>query len=293
MFKRLTNRIINIVCLMRVNQWIKNFFVYVALIFSLNLTDWLLLGKATIAFLAFCLLSSGVYIFNDINDLNQDRNHPKKKNRPLAAGRINIKPAVFLCILLIILGLYIGWKLSLIFLVVILVYLVNNILYTLLLKKIVILDVMSIALGFFLRVYAGAVVIDVKASNWLLIAAALLALFLALGKRRYELLSLSPSSRRVLEQYDVKFIDQMIAAITATILLSYALYTVSPETVSRFGTDSLLFTLPWVIYGIFRYLYLLHLQEEGGDPTELLYKDKPLLICVLSWVLFVIILIYR
>jgi len=278
---------------MRVNQWIKNFFVYVALIFSLNLTDWLLLGKATIAFLAFCLLSSGVYIFNDINDLNQDRNHPKKKNRPLAAGRINIKPAVFLCILLIILGLYIGWKLSLIFLVVILVYLVNNILYTLLLKKIVILDVMSIALGFFLRVYAGAVVIDVKASNWLLIAAALLALFLALGKRRYELLSLSPSSRRVLEQYDVKFIDQMIAAITATILLSYALYTVSPETVSRFGTDSLLFTLPWVIYGIFRYLYLLHLQEEGGDPTELLYKDKPLLICVLSWVLFVIILIYR
>lgn len=282
--------------LLRVNQWIKNLFIFAAIIFSLNLNNLDLLLLTIIGFLSFCLLSSAVYIFNDIQDAERDRNHPSKKYRPIAAEQISVKHAYLIALILLVST----FSISLFFLapgfaLIMLIYLVNNIIYTLYIKNIVILDVMSIALGFFLRVLSGAVIINVEASSWLLIFTGLLALFLGFGKRRNELVLLSDDAeihRGVLADYDIQFIDQIISVVTAGLLLSYTLYTVADETVAHFGSKDLIMTVPFVLYGIFRYLYLIYHKLEGGDPTRLSYQDRPLLVTVVLWLLAVIWIIY-
>ncbi|MDD3363614.1 MAG: decaprenyl-phosphate phosphoribosyltransferase [Syntrophomonas sp.] len=281
--------------LLRINQWIKNFFVFIPLIFSLNLFNLPILEKSLEGFICFCLMSSSVYIFNDIKDIEQDKVHPRKKFRPIAAGQISPRIASMIMVILIILslGLAIHFTPNA-FTIVLVLYLLNNILYTIWVKHIVILDVMSLSLGFFLRVYSGAVVIRVEASDWLLIFTALLTLFLGFGKRRseLELIKDAVDHRTVLQYYSIKYIDQMIGIVTAGLILAYMLYTLSPETVEHFGTKGLVLTVPFVLYGVFRYLYLIYVKSEGEDPTKLSYQDKPILITVVIWLIAVIAIIY-
>lgn len=282
--------------LMRINQWIKNLFVFIPLIFSLNLFDLLMLEKSLLGFVCFCLMSSGVYIFNDIKDLEHDKLHPRKRHRPIASGQITLGNANVLMAILISVSLYLAIRFTPeAFTIVLFAYLANNVIYTFWVKHMVILDVMSLALGFFLRVYSGAVIINVEASDWLLIFTALLTLFLGFGKRRSELELTGDTAeyRTVLQYYSVKFIDQMIGIVTAGLILAYMLYTLSAETVQHFGTKQLILTVPFVLYGVFRYLYLIYIKFEGEDPTKVVYQDKPIFITVLLWLITVIIIIYR
>jgi len=281
--------------LVRPSQWIKNTVVLAGLIFAGEALSGSKSLLALEAFVAFCLLSSAVYIMNDIVDRERDRLHPLKKNRPLAAGTISIGSAfslgVILCVGGIILSLLIGPE----FLVVALAYFVLNIAYTLSLKNIVIIDVMAIATGFVLRAVAGAVAIEVIISEWLLISTFVLALFLGLGKRRHELISLekeASSHRRILARYSPYLLDQLIGVVTASTVITYLFYTLSPEVHAKLGTAYLFVTIPFVIYGIFRYLYLVHKEDKGGSPTHVLLTDLPLLIDVLLWLASIVLILY-
>lgn len=280
---------------MRIQQWIKNLFIFAALIFSAHLFKIDDLFLTIGGFILFSLSVSGVYIFNDIIDLENDKLHPIKSKRPLPAGKLNIKTAIILSVILILTGLLGAFLLKTNFGVVLLIYVVLNILYTYQLKSIVILDVMTIAAGFVLRVIAGAVLIGVPTSEWLIICTILLSLFLGFSKRRHELTILdvqANSHRSVLQHYNPYFLDQMIGIVTATTVMSYALYTISEETVKKFGTTHLIYTVPFVLYGIFRYLYLVHKKEAGGNPTKLALNDLPLLLTIILWISAVTIIIY-
>jgi len=281
---------------MRLQQWIKNLFLFAALVFSERLfqvDEFLITVKG---FLAFSLLSSAVYIFNDITDIEHDKQHPVKSQRALPSGRLSVSSAYVSALILAAVGLLAGFLLRYEFGLVLVVYLVINVLYSIRLKNTVILDVMAIAAGFVLRVVGGAVLIDVPTSVWLLICTVLLSLFLGFSKRRHELTILevhAQNHRSVLQYYSPYFLDQMIGIVTASTVMSYALYTISEETVKKFGTTRLIYTVPFVLYGIFRYLYLVHKKEEGGNPTKLALSDSPLLINILCWVLAAIVIIYR
>ncbi len=244
---------------------------------------------------AFCMLSSAVYSLNDIIDINRDRQHPLKKNRPLAAGDISITTAGLIGLVLAVGGLLLSYYIGLGLFYVTLAYLVLNILYTFWLKNIVIIDVMSIATGFVLRALAGAVAINVEFSNWLLITTFVLALFLGLGKRRHELLSLekgASSHRKILDKYSPYLLDQLIGVVTASTVVTYLFYTLSAEIQNKLHTEYLYITIPFVIYGIFRYLYLVHKEDKGGSPTTLLLADRPLLADVVLWLTSIIIILY-
>ncbi len=280
---------------MRLPQWIKNLFLYAALVFSGNLFNSHLFGQITIAFFLFSLAASGVYFLNDITDLENDKLHPVKSKRPLPSGQLSLGTARITCVVLMAAGILGGCLLEISFGMVVLVYVVINILYSLVLKNIVILDVMTISAGFVLRVVAGAIVIHVPTSEWLLICTVLLSLFLGFSKRRHELTVLegqANSHRSVLEQYSPYFLDQMIGIVTASTVMSYALYAISDETIKKFGTNKLIYTVPFVLYGIFRYLYLVHRRIEGGNPTRLALTDFPLLINILLWIMAASIIIY-
>ena len=281
---------------MRLQQWIKNLFLFAALVFSghlFNVHDVLL----TVAgFFTFCVLSSAVYLFNDVIDVESDRIHPVKSKRPLPSGKISPETAIMAASGLAIVSLVAGFLLHRGFGIVLATYLALNVSYSLKLKNIVILDVMSIAGGFVLRVVAGAVLIHVPTSEWLIICTILMSLFLGFSKRRTELISLEEQAnphRSVLAQYSPRFLDQMIGIVTASTVMSYALYTISEETVRKFGTQNLIYTVPFVLYGIFRYLYLVDKKAEGGDPTKTILTDIPLLINVVLWVVAVSLIIYR
>ena len=280
---------------MRIQQWIKNFFIFAALIFSGNLfilKDFLL---TTAGFILFSLLASGVYIFNDIIDIEHDRNHPLKSHRPLPSGKLSKSIALISSLVLILLSITVSFILKTQFAVILLIYLIINVWYSYHLKNVVILDVMTIAAGFVLRVVSGAVIIDVPTSEWLIICTILLSLFLGFSKRRHELIILENSAnshRSVLQDYSPYFLDQMIGIVTATTVMSYALYTISEETIRKFGTKNLIYTVPFVLYGIFRYLYLVHKKEKGGNPTKLMLTDIPLLLNVILWIIVAIIIIY-
>jgi len=279
--------IIEIFKSLRPQQWIKNFFVFAPLIFSRNIFNRPLLVKSVVAFAAFCLISSAHYIFNDLRDLEEDRRHPVKSKRPLASGRLKKGPAVIALVLIGAAGLALAASLGLPFLLMAAGYLVLQTAYSMWLKHVVILDVFVIAAGFLIRVVAGGLAIEVEISSWLLICTILLSLFLAMGKRRYELVLLDKDAathRPILREYNTYLLDQMISVVTASTLLAYCLYTISAETVAKFGTRNLIFTVPFVLYGIFRYLYLIHQKAEGGTPEALIIRDKPLLADIFLWI---------
>ncbi len=280
---------------LRPQQWIKNFFIFAALIFSQNFFNLPLIARTVVAFIAFCIISSALYILNDLKDIEEDKRHPVKSKRPLASGRLKKSYAILSFFVLSALAFILAVTLNINFLIVTLVYFFLQIAYSFWLKHVVILDVFVIATGFLIRVVAGGLAIEVSLSSWLLICTILLALFLAMGKRRHELVLLDDKAkdhRPILEEYNPYFLDQMIAVVTASTVIAYCLYTISPETVDKFGTTNLLYTVPFVLYGIFRYLYLIHQRYEGGTPETLIIKDKPLLIDIFLWIGTAVFILY-
>lgn len=279
---------------LRPRQWVKNLFVLAGVIFSQNLFTPLLL-PALAAFALFCALSGGVYLINDVADYDKDRLHPAKRHRPVASGTLPRMAALWTGAGIILGSLALAFLLSGAFGWVAAGYVVLLVAYSAGLKRVVIVDALTVAVGFVLRAIAGAVVIDVEISGWLLICTILLALFLALGKRRHELLTLEEEAaahRPILADYNAGLLDQMIAVVTASTVTAYALYTMSAETVAKFHTRLLPLTLPFVLYGIFRYLYLLHRRRLGGNPSELFLSDRALLGNTLLWMLAILLLIY-
>jgi 4-hydroxybenzoate polyprenyltransferase len=287
---------LNLLHSLRPRQWTKNLFVFGALVFAQRLGDRAAVAKATLAFVIFCALSGAVYLINDVIDREQDRHHPLKARRPIASGALNASVAVAVAVLIGVAALSASWTLGPPFLSVALAYLVLQAAYSTVLKHIVIVDVLTIAAGFTLRAVAGGKAIMVPVSHWLVLCTGLLALFLALGKRRHELLLLAADAtghRRILEDYTPYLLDQMISVVTASTLIAYAFYTISPETTQKFNTSLLSLTIPFPLYGIFRYLYLVHRKDQGGSPSDLLLEDRPLLICIALWAIAVVMIIYH
>lgn len=286
---------VSLVKLARPAQWLKNGVVLAALIFSGEAMHASATEIAVLAVFIFCLLSSSVYILNDLVDCEKDRHHPLKKDRPIASGRVSKPIAILYCIGLLVIALGGAWFVNRSFFVISLLFFGLNLSYSFWLKNIVIVDAMSIAVGFVLRAYAGAFAIGVPASKWLLINTLFLALFLAFGKRRHELVFLegdAASHRSILSKYSPYLLDQLIGVVTASVAVVYMLYTFSSEVSTRLGTENLFMTIPFVIYGIFRYLYLIHKEERGGSPTEVLISDRPIMINVILWLATVVAVLY-
>ena len=281
---------------LRPAHWTKNLLVFAGLLFGRRLLDPSAIMAALEAFAVFCLLSGVVYILNDIADRESDRRHPLKARRPIASGALAVKAAAAAAFAVGAAALAGASMLGLPFLAVAVAYLVLQSLYSGPLKHIVIIDVLTLAIGFVLRAVAGAVAVNVEISRWLLVCTILLALFMALAKRRHEIVLLADgaaSHRPILGEYSAYLLDQMIAVVTASTLIAYVFYTISPETQEKFGTPWLGLTIPFPLYGIFRYLYLVHRRDGGGSPAELLLTDRPLLACVAMWALAVALIIYR
>ncbi len=289
---------VNLVRLIRPKQWIKNFFVFAPLLFSRHVFDLPFLLISIEAFIIFSLASSAVYIINDIMDAESDRAHPKKKYRPIASGEVSIKQGITLLIVLIIIVIAGLYFIRMAFAAVIILYFITNILYSVKIKSIVLLDVFFISFGFMLRVLGGAAAIDVPISSWMSLTTIFISLFLAISKRRSELSQVInqdniEKQRKVLKDYSVDFADQMNTIAAAGTIISYALYTVSDRTIAIFGTEKLIYTTPFVIYGIFRYLFLIHKKNMGESPTSIVTKDIPLIIDVMLWFSVSVIIIYR
>ena len=280
---------------MRPKQWTKNLLVFAALIFSKNLLHGPDVARSVAAFVAFCLLSGAVYVINDLVDREQDRRHPTKKNRPIASGRVGVAPAVASAAAAVFIGLVGGFVLDWRFGVIGLVYFLMQLAYSLKLKQVVVLDVMIVALGFAFRAISGTYVLHVRISPWLFVCTILLALFVALAKRRHELMFLEGggiSHRSVLGKYTEGLLDQMIAVATSATVVAYCLYTIAPETVEKFGTNKLYLTFPFVLYGIYRYLYLVYRKDLGGTPEKVLLSDIPLLADIFIWMASVVAILY-
>jgi len=281
--------------LIRVRQWVKNLFVFAPLVFSLRLFDPDSVLAAVTAFFAFSFTASSLYALNDIVDLERDRFHPKKKYRPLPAGLLTVPQAALVGGLCFGLGLTLALELGLNVMIILGVYVLSNLYYSFFAKHVIILDTMLIALGFVLRVMAGAYALPVVPSSWMLVATFFLSLLLGLGKRYNELSVMreeSASHREVLEQYDFSLIKQMFAVASSSTVVAYALYTMDPKVIRFFQTENLVFTLPFVVFGVFRYIFLVLSRQEGGEPAELVFKDRTMLITVVLWVMAVIVLIY-
>jgi len=248
-------------------------------------------------FIAFCIVSSAVYVFNDISDKDADAAHPLKKNRPIASGVVSIQAAVLMSVVLLGIASVVCLSLPSGFQAVIISYLILQILYSLGLKKIVILDVFIIAAGFMLRVLGGAEVIDVAISHWIILCTMFLSLFIALSKRRGEIMlfkhSDGISERKVLEEYDVHFLDNTIMITASGMAIAYALYTVADRTVAAFGSDSLIFTTIFVLFGIFRYLFLVMRKNMGENSVVMILKDMPMFIDLCLWFLSCVVIIYH
>ncbi len=287
-----------IVELVRPTQWTKNAVVFAALIFSKNIFNWAYLVSAVLGFIVFCLLSGAVYTFNDIIDRDSDKAHPRKRHRPIPSGRIPLVVAFVVFIILTLVSLSASFLvLPPAFGLVAVIYFVLNISYSLVLKKVIILDVITISISFVLRAIAGveALVPTVELSTWLLVCTFFLSLFLAIAKRRHELVLLEGKAgrhRKALKEYSTQFIDGMIAVVTASTVMSYTLYTISERTIEKMATANLVYTIPFVVFGIFRYLYLLYVRQEGGAPSRILLKDKPLMAAIVLWILAVIWILY-
>jgi 4-hydroxybenzoate polyprenyltransferase len=281
---------------LRPAQWTKNLLVFAGLLFGRRLFDQAAVLDAVAAFAVFCGLSGAVYLINDITDRDSDRLHPLKAQRAIASGALPVPVAMGFAVTLSAVSLAAAYALGSTFGGAASAYLALQILYSLVLKHIVILDVLAIAIGFVLRAVGGAVAVRVEISHWLLVCTILLAMFIALAKRRHEIVLLSAGAvnhRPILGEYSAYLLDQMIGVVTASTLISYVFYTISPETQAKFGTARLGLTIPFPLYGIFRYLYLVHQREGGGSPADLLLTDRPLLACVALWALAVAVIIYH
>ncbi len=280
---------------MRPYQWVKNVLVFAALIFSLSFLKVPALLSSLQAFFSFCLVSSSIYLLNDIRDIDADRLHPEKKKRPLASGIISVTTAYVYFAVLLVAGLLLAYSLNLRFFSIILVYILTNVFYSLGLKKVVLLDVMIVAFGFLLRSIGGAFAIGVAVSPWLFICTLLLALLLVFGKRRHELAMLNSkalSHRQSLAEYSLPFLDGVMFVSAGAAIVTYSLYTMADETVMRFETEWLILTTPMAIYGVFRYLHLILIEKDGGDPTKIVLTDKPFVINGILWLVTVAAILY-
>lgn len=286
----------NLLLACRPKQWIKNLLVFAALIFSQELFVASAFWHAVGAFVLFTIVASSVYLINDISDREQDRLHPTKKYRPIASGAVSVHTAISAIavgLMSVVVCSYVYYPLQLF--LVLACYFILNILYSVYLKKMVIIDLMVVAAGFVLRAIAGAVAIQVSISPWLLAATFFASLFLVLGKRRHELMNLGENTskhRKVLSEYSKEMLDSMLVIVTSITIVMYVLYTMAATTIERFGTQHLIFTVVFVVYGIFRTYYLIYQKNEGGAPTEMLLKDKPLQLNIILWLIVVIALIY-
>ena len=290
-------KILKLFELIRPKQWIKNLFLFAPILFAGQLLNLGLLSKNIIAFVAFCGVSSCVYIINDIVDIESDRVHRKKRYRPLASGDITIKTAVVFLVILLILTILLSLTLNLYFGITVFTYFVINILYSFKVKHIVILDVFFVSFGFMLRVAAGAAAISVPVSSWMILTTIFVSLFLAVSKRRAELSQIEQEDiekqRKVLDHYAIEFTEQMNTIAATGTIICYALYTVSSKAISTFQTDKLIYTTPFVIYGIFRYLYLIHKKNLGESPTQIVTKDIPIIINTIIWFIASALIIYK
>ncbi len=280
---------------LRPEQWTKNLLVFAGLLFGGRLLDVTAALIATWTFVLFCALSGAIYLFNDVRDRDGDRRHPIKRLRPIAAGELRASTALIAAAALVTGGVFGAFLVNPALAGVSAAYAALLLLYSLALKHLVIIDVMTIAAGFVLRAIAGAVAVNVPISSWLLACTTLLALFLALSKRRHELILLGGGAeehRPILDEYSPYLLDQMISVVTASTVIAYTVYATSPDTAARLGTSHLGVTVPFVLYGIFRYLYLVHQKRGGGNPSTLLLSDRPLLLCVGMWVGTVVLLMY-
>lgn len=288
------DQLAGIIRTMRIKQWDKNGFVFVPLLFDRKLFDFGHLTSTIFGFLLLCLASSAVYIMNDLVDVEADRAHPTKRSRPIASGQLSRRVAIAVAIILPCIVLPLAFWLKPGFSIILASYLVLQIAYSFKLKHVVLIDVMAIASGFLLRVGAGVVLVDVvRFSPWLYLFTTMLALFVGFGKRRQEIHMLQDgnnNTRAILDQYNVNLLDEMIVIVTATTVLTYALYTFSAEGLP--ANHTMMLTIPFVLYGIFRYLYLIHVKGEGGAPEEVVLKDRPLQATVLLWGVAVIIILY-
>jgi 4-hydroxybenzoate polyprenyltransferase len=283
--------LLNILKTMRPRQWTKNLLVYIPFVFTLKQywqpftpKMWEFLAIATGAFFLFCVFSGVVYLLNDITDIEKDRQHPRKKFRPLASGALKRGQAIGAIIILLAVAIPLAFLLNPMFGVVALIYLTNNLLYSYWLKNIVIVDVLSVSGGFLLRALGGAAAIQVPASHWLFVCTGLLTLFISFSKRRHELVLLegeATSHRVVLKEYTPELLDEMIAVTTASFVMAYSLYTFSAENLPP--NRAMMLTIPFALYIVFRLLYLVHVKNEGGSPEEMLARDRPLAIAIILW----------
>jgi 4-hydroxybenzoate polyprenyltransferase len=279
---------------LRPRQWIKNVFVFAALVFDQKLTDWPLLGKTIVAFILFCMISSTVYIMNDLADLEKDKQHPKKKRRALPSGQLKPWFAILSAVGILAVCLPLSFWLDPYFGLIIVVYFLMNIAYSFVLKHIVIIDVMVVTAGFVLRVAAGVIVAEAtRFSPWLYVSIIFLGLFLSIGRRRHELTLLqggANSHRKILDEYNLKLLDDMTHLVTTGAVISYSLYTFSA--VNLPSNYSMMLTIPFVLYGVFRYQYLIDVKGEGGAPEMLLYTDLPLLVDLVLWGVSIVLIMY-
>lgn len=283
--------------LFRVAQWIKNFFVFVPLLFSLHLFQEDYFTTSLRAFITLCFASSFVYIINDIVDREADRAHPEKKNRPIASGEVSVKLALILAAILLVFIVLLMFTFNSTFNIAVVVFLILNMFYSFSFKHIVILDVFSIAAGFSLRVLAGAFAIDVEISSWLILTTMFISLFLGVMKRHSELSiaaeNTNSNTRKVLQHYSIDFANQMATVAAAGVIICYALYTVAARTITVFGTENLIYTTPFVVFGIFRYMYLVYKFDKGENTTRIMVTDLPMITTVLSYVAVTVLIIYK
>jgi 4-hydroxybenzoate polyprenyltransferase len=280
---------------LRPEQWTKNLFVFAGVLFGGRLTEIGAIGLASAAFAIFCALSGVVYLINDLADREADQRHPLKRLRPIASGQLSTATATAAAAVLGVIGLASAFALSLGFGLLAAAYFALLVAYSFVLKHMVIIDALTISAGFVLRAVAGAVAVSVPISHWLLVCTTLVALFLVLSKRRHELTLLTDTAtthRPILTEYSPYLLDQMIAVVTASTLVAYSIYATSTETAEKLHTTRLGVTIPFVLYGIFRYLYLVHQKRAGGSPADLLLTDRPLLACVGLWALAVALILY-
>jgi 4-hydroxybenzoate polyprenyltransferase len=290
----------DLVSLLRPFQWSKNGIVLAGLVFSRHLLQADYALRTAAAFATFCLASSAIYALNDVIDVERDRLHPMKRDRPVASGRIRRPTALALSGILAAAALAVGTGLGPPFLITLCVFLILNTSYSLTFKHVVILDVMLIAMSFVVRAIAGVMALrpldaGIELSPWLLVCTLFLALFLGLGKRRHELNLLEANAgghRSTLSEYSPAFLDQLIAIVTSATIIGYAIYTIAPGTVSRYHSPALVYTIPFVTFGVFRYLYLIQIRQGGGNPSRTLYRDLPILLTTLGWLVTVVLVVY-
>ncbi len=280
---------------LRPKHWVKNLFIFTAPFFSLKLFQPQAFKETAAGFILWCLVTSAVYLLNDIIDRNEDIRHPQKKMRPLASGLISPNLAYLFFFLLSLVSIIASIKLNFYFSLFIISYFAINFLYSIYLKHVFIIDVMCISAGFVLRVASGAALVNVGLSEWIIMCTLLLSLFLGFGKRMEEITSLGEDAvyhRKVLKEYSHGFLERIPYVLVSATIVCYMLYTVSPEAVRKFGTKNLIYTTPFVIYGLFRYLYIVFEKYKGADPTRILFKDLPTVINIILWLITVGLIIY-